>query len=45
MLEVKKTTNVSGFSRVSEGGEPYVYFSATINEDGKSNIAYAIQNE
>ena len=45
MLEVKKTTNVSGFSRVSKDGEPYVYFSATINEDGKSNVAYAIQNE
>lgn len=45
MLEVKKTTTISGYSRVAESEKPYVYFNATIQEDGKSNVNYNIQDE
>lgn len=45
MLEVKKTTTISGYSRVEESEKPYVYFSSTIQEDGTSNVNYNIQDE
>lgn len=45
MLEVSKTINVSGYSRVAESDAPYVYFSAAIQADGKRNITYSVQNQ
>lgn len=45
MLEVSKTINVSGYSRVSESDTPYVYFSASINAKGERNVNYSVQNK
>ena len=45
MLTTSKTINVSGYSRVNENDEPYVYFSANINKDGTTNVNYSIQDK
>jgi hypothetical protein len=45
MLEVTKTLNVSGYSRIAESDAPYVYFSASISADGKRSVNYSVQNQ
>lgn len=45
MLEVTKTVNVSGYSRIAESDAPYVYFSASISADGKRSVNYSVQNQ
>ena len=45
MLTTSKTINVSGYSRVDESGNPYVYFSANINKDGATSVNYSIQDK
>ena len=45
MLTTYKTINVSGYSRVNENDNPYVYFSANINKDGTTSVNYSIQDK
>ena len=45
MLTTSKTINVSGYSRVNENDKPYVYFSASIDKNGATNVNYSIQDK
>ena len=45
MLTTSKTINVSGYSRVNENDKPYVYFSASIDKSGTTNVNYSIQDK
>ena len=45
MLTTSKTINVSGYSRVNENDKPYVYFSASIDKTGTTNVNYSIQDK
>ena len=45
MLTISKTINVSGYSRVDESSKPYVYFSASIDKSGTTNVNYSIQDK
>ena len=45
MLTTSKTINVSGYSRVDESSKPYVYFSASIDKPGTTNVNYSIQDK
>ena len=45
MLTMSKTINVSGYSRTNENDKPYVYFSASIDKNGNSNVNYSIQDK
>ena len=45
MLTTYKTINVSGYSRVNENDKPYVYFSASIDKNGDTNVNYSIQDK
>ena len=45
MLTISKTINVSGYSRVNESSKPYVYFSASIDKTGTTNVNYSIQDK
>ena len=45
MLTTSKTINVSGYSRVNESSKPYVYFSASIDKTGTTNVNYSIQDK
>ena len=45
MLNTSKTINISGYSRVNENGKPYVYFSASIDKTGTTNVNYSIQDK
>lgn len=42
---MSKTINVSGYSRTNENGKPYVYFSASIDKNGATNVNYSIQDK
>ena len=45
MLTTYKTINVSGCSQVNENDKPYVYFSASIDKTGTTNVNYSIQDK
>ena len=45
MLTTSKTINISGYSRVNENDKPYVYFSASIDKSGTTNVNYSIQDK
>ena len=45
MLTTSKTINISGYSQVNENGKPYVYFSASIDKSGTTNVNYSIQDK
>lgn len=45
MLTTSKTINISGYSRVNENDKPYVYFSASIDKTGTTNVNYSIQDK
>ena len=45
MLNTSKTINISGYSQVNENGKPYVYFSASIDKSGTTNVNYSIQDK
>ena len=45
MLATSKTINISGYSRVNENDKPYVYFSASIDKTGTTNVNYSIQDK
>ena len=45
MLATSKTINVSGYSQVNENSKPYVYFSASIDKSGTTNVNYSIQDK
>ena len=45
MLTISKTINVSGYSRVDESSKPYVYFNASIDKAGTTNVNYSIQDK
>lgn len=45
MLTVSKTINVSGYSRINENDKPYVYFGASIDKAGTTNVNYSIQDK
>ena len=45
MLTTSKTINISGYSRVNENSKPYVYFSASIDKTGTTNVNYSIQDK
>ena len=45
MLATSKTINISGYSRVNENDKPYVYFSASIDKSGTTNVNYSIQDK
>ena len=45
MLTTSKMINVSGYSRVNESDKPYVYFSASIDKSGTTNVNYSIQDK
>ena len=45
MLTTYRTINVSGYSRVNENDNPYIYFSANINKDGTTSVNYSIQDK
>ena len=45
MLNTSKTINVSGYSQVNENDKPYVYFSASIDKNGTTNVNYSIQDK
>ena len=45
MLTISKTINVSGYSRANENDKPYVYFSASIDKNGTTNVNYSIQDK
>lgn len=44
MLTTSKSINVSGYSRINENEKPYVYFSASIDKNGSTNVNYSIQD-
>lgn len=46
MLSYQKTINLNGTSsvEVKDTKVPYVYFSANIQPDGKTNVTYAVQD-
>ena len=41
---MSKTINVSGYSRANENDKPYVYFNASIDKNGATNVNYSIQD-
>lgn len=45
MLTISKTINVNGYSRVNENDKPYVYFGASIDKNGATNVNYSIQDK
>ncbi len=47
MLSYQKTINFSGTSSVEADGKkvPIVYFNASIQPDGKSNVNYSVQDK
>ena len=45
MLITSKSINVNGYSRVNENDKPYVYFSASIDKSGTTNVNYSIQDK
>ena len=45
MLTTSKTINISGYSRVNENDKTYVYFSASIDKSGTTNVNYSIQDK
>ena len=45
MLTISKTINISGYSQVNENSKPYVYFSASIDKSGTTNVNYSIQDK
>ena len=45
MLTTSKTINISGYSQVNENDKPYVYFSASIDKNGDTNVNYSIQDK
>ena len=45
MLTTSKTINISGYSQVNENGKPQVYFSASIDKSGTTNVNYSIQDK
>ena len=45
MLATSKTINISGYSQVNENDKPYVYFSASIDKSGTTNVNYSIQDK
>ena len=45
MLTTSKTINVSGYSRVNENDKPYVYFNASIDKNGNTNVNYSVQDK
>ena len=45
MLTTSKTINISGYSQVNENSKPYVYFSASIDKNGTTNVNYSIQDK
>ena len=45
MLNTSKTINISGYSQVNENSQPYVYFSASIDKTGTTNVNYSIQDK
>ena len=47
MLSYQKTINFSGTSSVEVDGKkvPIVYFNASIQPDGKSNVNYSVQDK
>ena len=45
MLTTSKTINISGYSQVKENSKPYVYFSASIDKTGTTNVNYSIQDK
>ena len=45
MLATYKTINVSGYSQLNENDKPYVYFSASIDKNGTTNVNYSIQDK
>ena len=45
MLITSKSINVNGYSRVNENDKPYVYFSASIDKTGTTNVNYSIQDK
>ena len=45
MLNMSKTINVNGYSRINENEKPYVYFSASIDKNGATSENYSIQDK
>ena len=45
MLNTSKTINISGYSQLNENDKPYVYFSASIDKSGTTNVNYSIQDK
>nr|DAF75165.1 MAG TPA: hypothetical protein [Caudoviricetes sp.] len=45
MLTISKSINVNGYSRVNENDKPYVYFGATIDKNGSTNVNYSVQDK
>lgn len=47
MLSYQKTTNFSGTSSVEVSGKtvPFVYFSASVQPDGKTSVNYTVQDK
>ena len=45
MLTTSRSINVNGYSRVNENDKPYVYFSASIDKTGTTNVNYSIQDK
>ena len=45
MLTTSKTIHISGYSQVNENSKPYVYFSASIDKTGTTNVNYSIQDK
>ena len=45
MLTTSKTINISGYSQLNENDKPYVYFSASIDKTGTTNVNYSIQDK
>ena len=45
MLATSKTINISGYSQVNENSKPYVYFCASIDKSGTTNVNYSIQDK
>ena len=43
MLTTSKTINISGYSQVNENSKPYVYFSASIDKTGTTNVSQCIE--
>ena len=45
MLTTSKTINISVYSQVNENSKSYVYFSASIDKSGTTNVNYSIQDK